>query len=199
MSRILAEARERERTRVMRDVSAIAVRLFHEHGFDNVRMEHVAEASSVSVATLYRRFGTKENLVCWQSDEQTAMATLRSAVGSGTPLSRAAMDLAQTLPDEAVDAIETTARTRLQLIAENASLQAAIREKAEAFVEGVLAASADHDQRPLLERETEVRCVAAALEAGNHAWLRGEGSLRDCVARALGALRWDVADGTKPR
>ena len=82
------------------------------------------------------------------------------------------------------------------MIAGHASLQAAAREKAESFVEDVLAASAERDQRSLLERETETRCVAAALEAGNNAWLRREGSLRECSVRALGLLAWASPGGS---
>lgn len=184
----LAEARERERARVMRDVSAIAVRLFDERGFDKVTMEEVADATGVSVATLYRRFTTKENLVCWQSDERLGMAALVAAIGSGQSITTAATDLARSLPDDAVVAIETTARTRLRLIAGHASLQAAARQKAESFITAVLEASDRHDPRPLLERETETRCVAAAFEAADNAWLRGDGSLRHCTLLALGCL-----------
>jgi len=189
MASLLAQARDRERIRVMRAVSVTAVGLFDERGYDHVTVEEVAEATGVSVATLYRRFGTKENLVCWQPDEQTAMAALLSAILAGRSIAGAAMDVAQRLPDDALEAIEDTARTRLRLIAGHASLQATAREKAESFVTAVLEASDAVDQRPLLERETETRCVAAAFDAGTHAWLRGEGSLRGCTLRALGLLR----------
>ncbi len=186
----LAEARERERVRVMRDVSAIAVHLFDERGFDNVTMEEVADEAGMSVATLYRRFTTKENLVCWQSDEQSGMFTLVAAIQAGQPIASAAVALAQALPDEVVEAIEATARTRLRLIGGHASLQAAAREKAESFITAVLEASDIKNPRPLLERETETRCVAAAFEAANNAWLRGEGSLRDCALQSLDLLGW---------
>lgn len=189
MSTPLVQARERERIRVMRDVSAAAVALFAEHGYDNVTMERVAQATGVSVATLYRRFTTKENLVCWQPDEQTAMAALVAAIRSGRSIQAAAVDLGHRLPDDAVEAIEATARTRLRLIAGHGQLQAAAREKAESFIAAVLEASHGRDQRPLLERETEIRCVAGALDAANHAWQRGEGSLRACTLRALSLLR----------
>lgn len=185
MSNRLVDARERERTQVMREVAAIAINLFDERGYDRVTMEAVAEATGVSPATLYRRFATKENLVCWQSDEQRGMATLVAAIESGQSIPSAAMTLAQTLPDEAIEAIEATARIRLQLIAGHASLQAAAREKSASFITAILEASGAHDHRPLLERETETRCVAAAFEAGTNAWLRGEGSLRDCTVQAL--------------
>ena len=181
-------ARERERIHVMREVSAIAVILFDERGYGKVTMEEVADATGVSVATLYRRFTTKENLVCWQSDEQHGMTTLVAAIQSGQPISSAARSLAQTLPDDAVEAIEATARTRLRLIAGHASLQSVAREKAESFISAILEASEANDQLPLLERETETRCVAAAFEAGSNAWLRGEGSLRECTLNALDLL-----------
>lgn len=185
MSSRLTQARDRERVTVMREVSAIAVQLFADRGYDDVTMEQVAEASGVSVATLYRRFTTKENLVCWQPDEQTGMASLVAAIRSGQTIGEAAMDLARSLPDAAIEAIEATARARLHLIAGHPSLQAVAREKAESFISATLEALQTHDQRPLLERETEARCVAVAFEAGSNAWLRGEGSLRHCTVRAL--------------
>lgn len=188
MSNRLAAARERERARVMQEVSAIALQLFDERGYDRVTMQDVADASGVSVATLYRRFATKENLVCWQPDEQTGMSALAAAVASGRPLVAAAVDLARELPDQAVEAIAATARIRLRLISEHPAVQAAALEKSESFVRSVLDASADHDSRALLDREVEVRCVAAAMEAANRAWLRGDGSLRDCHVTALELL-----------
>ena len=116
------------------------------------------------------------------------MADLVEAVQSGQPIADAAMALAQALPDSALEAIEDTARARLRLISGHGALQAAAREKAESFIAKILEAARGNDQRPLLEREVEARCVAAALEAANNAWLREEGSLRDCAVQALDLL-----------
>ena len=189
MSSRLAEARERERMHVMRDVAVIAIRLFDERGYANVTMEEIAAATDVSVATLYRRFGTKENLVCWQPDEQQGMSALMAAIESGESIINASRDLADALPDEAVESIETTARIRLQLIAAHAELRAAARQKAESFVTAIMEASEAAGGRTMLERETEARYVAAAFDAGTNAWLRGDGSLRDCTVRALDVLK----------
>lgn len=188
MSELLRTARRRERLAVMRQVSAVAIELFDERGFDQVTMETVATASGISPATLYRWFGTKENLVCWQPDEDRAMTALVCLVDEGMSVLRAAEQVAAELPEEGIEAIETTARTRLALIASHPSLRAAAQQKAGSFVTTLLSAGAS-DERALLARETEIRCVAAALDAANQAWLRGEGPLRACALEALAVLR----------
>jgi AcrR family transcriptional regulator len=175
----------RARAEVMREISAIAVQLFEERGYDRVTMKDVAYEAGVSVATLYRRYSNKENLVVWNPDEQAEMDALRSALQSGTSLVGAARQMADHLPDDAAEAVEATARIRLHLIRAHPSLQAAARMKSESFVDACLEASGGHDDRPTLERETEARCVAAALDSGSHAWLRGEGTLRAYTLAAI--------------
>jgi AcrR family transcriptional regulator len=121
----------RARAEVMREISAIAVQLFEERGYDCVTMKDVAYEAGVSVATLYRRYSNKENLVVWNPDEQAEMDALRSALQSGTSLVGAARQMADHLPDDAAEAVEATARIRLHLIRAHPSLQAAARMKSE--------------------------------------------------------------------
>ncbi|MGB7981775.1 MAG: TetR family transcriptional regulator [Candidatus Nanopelagicales bacterium] len=60
--------RQRNRLASMRLVQRSAVTLMEAHGFDMTTVEEIAETSGVSASTIYRHFGTKENLVLW--DEQ---------------------------------------------------------------------------------------------------------------------------------
>ncbi|PJJ56191.1 AcrR family transcriptional regulator [Mumia flava] len=182
-------ARERQRTEVMRAIAEVAIRLFGERGFDEVTIETVAREAGVSPATLYRRFGTKENLVCWAPDEQDALAGLLERLHDGAGVVQAATDLVETFPDDAVDAVESTGRLRLELIAAHPQLGAAAHAKAAGFTTEVLAATEGRDQRSRLERETEVACVVAAMDAGTAAWARGDGTLRTCMRTALATLR----------
>lgn len=55
--------RERKKARTRQALSDAAVRLFTEHGFDNVGVREVAEAADVSLSTLFKHFPSKEALV----------------------------------------------------------------------------------------------------------------------------------------
>ncbi|WP_329411309.1 TetR/AcrR family transcriptional regulator [Streptomyces sp. NBC_00704] len=58
--------RERKRQRMYQDVSAVAVRLFLERGFDAVSVAEIAAAADISKPTLFRYFPAKEDLVLHQ-------------------------------------------------------------------------------------------------------------------------------------
>lgn len=60
---ILGGLRARKKAATMRHIQRVALDLFDEHGFDGVTVEEVAAAAEVSPRTIYRYFGTKEQLV----------------------------------------------------------------------------------------------------------------------------------------
>ena len=102
---------------------------------------------------------------------------------------QAAEQLVAELDDETAGAVESTGRMRLALIAQNASLAAAARAKEEAFVATALAAATPDGASPSVRAETEVRCVAAAMQSAVNGWQRGHGTLRECLAEALSMLQ----------
>jgi AcrR family transcriptional regulator len=55
--------RERTRRAVQADIAATAMELFLAHGFDAVTMDQIAQQAGVSRRSLFRYFGTKEDLV----------------------------------------------------------------------------------------------------------------------------------------
>ncbi|GAA3386648.1 TetR family transcriptional regulator [Cryptosporangium minutisporangium] len=55
--------RERKRRRTHDTISAVAISLFLERGFDDVSVADIAEAAEVSKPTLFRYFPSKEDLV----------------------------------------------------------------------------------------------------------------------------------------
>ncbi|WP_067794001.1 TetR/AcrR family transcriptional regulator [Actinomadura formosensis] len=61
--------RERKKIKTRRTISAAAMRLFVERGFENVSIAEVAEAAEVSKMTVFNYFGTKEDLVFDRQDE----------------------------------------------------------------------------------------------------------------------------------
>jgi AcrR family transcriptional regulator len=55
--------RERKKAATRRALADAALRLFLEHGYDNVGIKDVAEAADVSTTTLFKHFPSKEALV----------------------------------------------------------------------------------------------------------------------------------------
>lgn len=78
--------RERKRTAAMYRIQSVALDLFEERGFDTVTVEQIAEASEVSPSSVYRYFGTKEQLVLWDEFDPEMDATFAAALADEVPL-----------------------------------------------------------------------------------------------------------------
>jgi AcrR family transcriptional regulator len=64
-------------------IIAVAVELAEKDGYDAVRIRDVAERADVALATVYRRFTCKEDILCAALDQQVAVA---SELIRGSPL-----------------------------------------------------------------------------------------------------------------
>ncbi|MBB5081438.1 TetR/AcrR family transcriptional regulator [Nonomuraea endophytica] len=83
--------RQRKRQQVHEAISAAAITLFLERGFDEVSVAEVAAAADVSKPTLFKYFATKEDLVVHRiADHQgEAARVVRAAGGDPLPALRA--------------------------------------------------------------------------------------------------------------
>ena len=79
--------RERNRMASMRTTQRIALEQFSRSGFDAVTVEQIASEAGMAASTVFRHFGTKEQLVLW--DEHVAMLerSLGRRLGKQSPLS----------------------------------------------------------------------------------------------------------------
>lgn len=59
---------ERKRLAVQRELTAIALRLFLEEGYEATTVERIAEEAAISRRTFFRYFGSKEDLVVGKWD-----------------------------------------------------------------------------------------------------------------------------------
>ncbi|HEX3779876.1 MAG TPA: TetR family transcriptional regulator [Pseudonocardiaceae bacterium] len=93
--------RERKKAQTRRSLADAALRLFLQHGYDQVSVKDVADAADVSVTTLFKHFPSKEALVFDEDDDiETALvAAVRDrAPGRSIPAALRAHILATT-PD----------------------------------------------------------------------------------------------------
>lgn len=77
--------REKKRLEAMRRAQSVAIPLFQERGFVNVSVEEVAAAAEVAPVSLYRYFGTKENIVIWDEHDAAIYASVAMQLRSHHP------------------------------------------------------------------------------------------------------------------
>ncbi len=70
----------------MRATQQEALRLFRSRGFDRVTVEEIAENVGMAASTVYRHFGTKENLVLWDQHNKAIDAAFAKTLGRQPPL-----------------------------------------------------------------------------------------------------------------
>lgn len=80
------ELRERKKLAAMSRLQATALDLFDQHGYDAVTIERIADAADVSPSSVYRYFGTKEQLVLYDEYDPLMIDTLEQADPSARPL-----------------------------------------------------------------------------------------------------------------
>jgi AcrR family transcriptional regulator len=156
--------RERKKRLTRDTLTANALRLFEQRGFDHVTTAEIADASNVAVKTLFVYFPTKEDLVF--ADEQQILERLRSRLRGREPGSsevQAVRSLAHDLiAEERSNPIEGLG-SFARLIGDNATLHSRLQvmwERWEQAVAEVLA-----EERGGAAHHPEVRIRAALLVA----------------------------------
>lgn len=109
--------RARKKAATMRHIRQTAIRLFRNHGFDQVTVEQVAATAEVSCSSIYRYFGTKEGLVLRDEYDDRFFAVLVGRVRAGTPVVQAAREALESIADQhfGSDREDTAYRTDLWL------------------------------------------------------------------------------------
>jgi AcrR family transcriptional regulator len=147
--------RERKRTAAMYRIQTEALDLFEQRGFDDVTVEEIAEASDVSPSSIYRYFGTKEELVLWDEFDPGMGPMLAAALSDAVPLDgirRVMMDGI----DGMSAADEQRLIRRLRLAALSPSLAQAGVARSYAFAEMVEQVLAQQLGRPVDDLEVQV-------------------------------------------
>lgn len=147
--------RERKRTAAMYRIQTAALDLFEQRGFDDVTVEEIAEASDVSPSSIYRYFGTKEELVLWDEFDPGMGPLLAAALSDAVPLDGIRRVMMDGVDGMSVADEERLAR-RLRLAALSPSLAQAAVARSYAFAEMVEQVLAQQLGRPVDDLEVQV-------------------------------------------
>jgi AcrR family transcriptional regulator len=181
------DVRGRRRLAFMRRAQATALDLFEARGFHDVTIEEIAAICDVSPPTIYRHFGTKEQLVLWDDYDPVLFESLEERLRV-LPLLDALRAAILVPLDRAYAADADRIRRRARLVEKEPSLRAAKAVAMRAFRSELarcfLASGAARDA---LQADVLAGAFSAALESAVEHWAatNGERALRSSIQRAL--------------
>lgn len=152
--------RERKKLAAMRRLQDVALDLFDEHGYDAVTIEQIAAAAEVSPSSVYRYFGTKEQLVLWDEYDPQIMDYLDEALREHPPVAAIRRAMARAL-EQVFGREEARVRRRVRRIFSEPALLAKTMEQTDVMVSWFGAMLAVHTGRD--QDDLDVQVVAHAV------------------------------------
>jgi AcrR family transcriptional regulator len=189
----MAGLRERTKRAVQTEIAAAAMRLFLDRGFEAVTMDEVARAAGVSRRSLFRYFGTKEDLVLGNLADvgEASAAILRDRPAGEPPWAalRAAFEVFVTSPDYSADWAFKIA----DMVHRTPSLRTRRLEKQLNWLDRMVPAIEARLTGPDagLRAHAIVASALACLDAATETWLArdGRGDIAQLYDEAVAAVR----------
>ena len=189
------ERRERRRLRVRAEISAAAIRLASERGYDQVTVDDIAAAVDMAPRTFFRYFASKDDVLF--TDQSEKLERLRAAIAArppGEPILRSVREAFMSLANSFEHDRQLTL-AKAKLIAETPSLSACSMERQTEWQQLIADAVANRlgvTSNDDLRAQVVAGMAVAALQSAHHVWIAGGGRkhLPDLVAEAF-----DLLDG----
>jgi AcrR family transcriptional regulator len=183
--------------RTRQAIADAALRLFTQHGFDQVTVDQIAAAAEVSEKTVYNHFGGKAELVF--DADRDVLDELLAAV-RGRPVGQSALTAVREYLADAATQLGEGAPARSQhafrrLVAESPTLQAHQRQMAARYERALAAVLADETGAPPGAAEPFLAAVGliGALRAGFET-AEQSGGRAAATNRALDLLEMGLAE-----
>lgn len=155
--------RQRKRNAAMLRIQSVALDLFEARGFEDVTVEEIAEASEVSPSSVYRYFGTKEQLILWDEFDPLLRDHAARAMSDEVPLAGLRRELLATIATFTPDDERRLVR-RLRLVGSSRALEEATVAHAYAAAKLLEQVLAQQLGRPV--EDLEVQVFAHAFTGG---------------------------------
>ncbi|MDH6590012.1 AcrR family transcriptional regulator [Streptomyces sp. SAI-133] len=187
--------RDRQRAAVRAEVTDVALRLFAQQGFDQTPVDQIAAEAGLSRATLFRHFGTKEDIVLGDLKDRVheIADVLASRPENETPWE--ALRHTFRVITGAWDKAPQQALDYLRMIRETPSLRARYWEKQLSWHEALLPETArrlnlDADDLADPQPDALVGSALACLDAAAATWVACEAAVPSSLLldRAMAAL-----------
>lgn len=184
--------RERKKLAAMKRLQEVALDLFDENGFTEVTIEQIAEAAEVSPSSVYRYFGSKEQLVLWDDFDIQFLETAATELDTSPPVEAMRVALAEAMTQFYEQEGEELAKRKTHYALEEPALRPALMEATDEIVRMIaqrLHGSADA-QLDELEAEVVAAAMVWAMMAATRHWHRNgyKNSIREELERALDIL-----------
>lgn len=184
--------RERKKLAAMKRIQEVALDLFDERGFAYVTIEEIAEAAEVSPSSVYRYFGSKEQVVLWDDFDVQFFDAADAELTNMPPVQAIRTALAEAMT-RFYERDEALARRKTHYALEEPVLRPALLEATDEFVRRVAEGLRRSSDTQLGELEAEVTAAAmvGAMFAATRHWHRNgyKGSIRKELERALDILQ----------
>ena len=184
--------REDTRRSTYERIESVALDLFLRHGYAGTTVEDIANASGVSVRTLYRYFPSKDALLFegFQPALDEICDALRHRDRSLSPLQSLQEALAGAA--DAVESVSEVLKHIWQLGAEDPSLQGLSLKEIQRWRNAFAAEVAEQAGRPLHDRDVQLISIAlhGVITAGVAQWRAdgAQGALADEIRLAAAGL-----------
>ena len=183
--------RHRKRAAAMARIQAVALDLFDARGYEAVTVEQIAEASDVSPSSVYRYFGSKEQIVLLGEFEFDVSDARLDDVPGGSPVD-VTRQVLRSVMDHLVGGDEERTRRQMRHVMSDPTLEVALAGQVYAASETLGEVFAARLARPADDLEVQVlaHVVVGALLGGLHHWhgTGFAGPLRDVLDRCLDLL-----------
>lgn len=188
----MAGLRELRKAHTRARIQHQALRLIERQGYEGTTCEQIATAATVSPATLFRYFPTKEDIVLQDVyDPMTAAAAAVRSRPAGEPRLTA---VRRGLADAFVEVYEADleeVRARTTLILSVPALRSRMAEQQQSLIAHLAQALADRSpgaEPAAVDVQVAAAACAAALSVAAQHWAAVGGHLPDHVDTALAAL-----------
>ena len=155
----------------MHRIQSAALDLFDERGYEAVTVEQIADASEVSPSSVYRYFGTKEQLILWDEWDPLLLQALLDELGDAPPLVAARHVMLAVMTD-LVSGDEQRLRRRVRHLMSDPTLEAASARQVLDLSEtvGEVVAARLNRQNEDLEVQVFSHALVGGLLGALHHW-----------------------------